>query len=159
MASARCTIRKGGQRKVQSLFRPIMWLYSASVVLVWDSFLPFTLLWPHSGKVHLLLAIAQKKTLHRRVTQQCVLPCDRACQREPVRRQHRVVAFGLFSGALQPPIWLQLDFVTELRAVVPSVINSNRCREPAPECEESDTFLGYGIPGIRRPCTSFPATA
>ena len=38
------------------LFRPIMWLYSASVVLVWDSFLPFTLLWPYSSKVHLVLA-------------------------------------------------------------------------------------------------------
>ena len=44
------------------LFRPIMWLYSASVVLVWDSFLPFTLLWPYSSKVHLVLATAQKKT-------------------------------------------------------------------------------------------------
>ena len=42
------------------LFRPIMWLYSASVVLVWDSFLPFTLLWPYSSKVHLVLATAQK---------------------------------------------------------------------------------------------------
>ena len=40
------------------LFRPIMWLYSASVVLVWDSFLPFTLLWPYSSKVHLVLATA-----------------------------------------------------------------------------------------------------
>ena len=40
------------------LFRPIMWLYSASVVLVWDSFLPFTLLWPYSSKVHLGLATA-----------------------------------------------------------------------------------------------------
>ena len=40
------------------LFRPIMWLYSASVVLVWDSFLPFTLLCPYSSKVHLVLATA-----------------------------------------------------------------------------------------------------
>ena len=40
------------------LFRPIMWLYSASVVLVWDSFLPFTFLWPYSSKVHLVLATA-----------------------------------------------------------------------------------------------------
>ena len=40
------------------LFRPIMWLYSASVVLVWDLFLPFTLLWPYSSKVHLVLATA-----------------------------------------------------------------------------------------------------
>ena len=38
--------------------RPITWLYSASVVLVWDSFLPFTLLWPYSSKVHLVLATA-----------------------------------------------------------------------------------------------------
>ena len=43
------------------LFRPIMWLYSASVVLVWDSFLPCTLLWPYSSKVHLVLATAQTK--------------------------------------------------------------------------------------------------
>ena len=42
------------------LFRPIMWLYSASVVLVWDSFLPFTLLWPYSSKVRLVLATALK---------------------------------------------------------------------------------------------------
>ena len=35
-----------------------MWLYSASVVLVWDSFLPSTLLWPYSSKVHLVLATA-----------------------------------------------------------------------------------------------------
>ena len=28
------------------------------VVLVWDSFLPFTLLWPYSSKVHLVLATA-----------------------------------------------------------------------------------------------------
>ena len=41
-----------------SPIRPIMWLYSASVVLVWDSFLPFTLLWPYSSKVHLVLATA-----------------------------------------------------------------------------------------------------
>ena len=40
------------------LFRPIMWLYSASVVLVWDSFLPCTLLWPYFSKVHLVLATA-----------------------------------------------------------------------------------------------------
>ena len=35
-----------------------MWLYSSSVVLVWDLFLPFTLLWPYSSKVHLVLATA-----------------------------------------------------------------------------------------------------
>ena len=40
------------------LFRPIMWLCSASVVLVWDSFLLCTLLWPYSSKVHLVLATA-----------------------------------------------------------------------------------------------------
>ena len=40
------------------LFRPIMWLYSASVVLVWDSFLPCTLFWPYSSKVHLVSATA-----------------------------------------------------------------------------------------------------
>ena len=38
-----------------------MWLYSASVVHVWDLFLPFTLLWPYSSKVHIVLATAQKK--------------------------------------------------------------------------------------------------
>ena len=47
------------------LFRPIMWLYSASVVLVWDSFLPFTLPWPYSSKVHLVLATALKETTGR----------------------------------------------------------------------------------------------
>ena len=46
------------------LFRPIMWLYSASVVLVWDSFLPFTLLWPYSSKVHLVLATAHNNKCH-----------------------------------------------------------------------------------------------
>ena len=45
------------------LFRPIMWLYSASVVLVWDSFLPSTLHWPYSSKVHLVLATAHNCTL------------------------------------------------------------------------------------------------
>ena len=44
------------------LFRPIMWLYSASVVLVWDSFLPSTLLWPYSSEVHLVLATALHNT-------------------------------------------------------------------------------------------------
>ena len=47
------------------LFRPIMWLYSASVVLVWDSFLPCTLLWPNSSKVHLVLATALKTSTKR----------------------------------------------------------------------------------------------
>ena len=57
VASARYTIRKGGQRKVQSYFDQSS---CGSIRPRLYSFLPCTLLWPYSSKVHLVLATAQK---------------------------------------------------------------------------------------------------
>ena len=54
VASARYTIRKGGQRKVQSYFDQSC----GSIRPQLYSFLPCTLLWPYSSKVYLVLATA-----------------------------------------------------------------------------------------------------
>ena len=57
VASARYTIRKGGQRKVRSYFDQSC----GSIRPQLCSVLPCTLLWPYSNKVYLVLATALKK--------------------------------------------------------------------------------------------------